>query len=175
MYTELVKIIEAGMLNDNKKVFLYSRHIAEKLRKDGNERLATRILNVLKGKSGNMVYKDELFSSPVDGDSRMNIADILMPDQINFNGKVSESKTKMIHDFKCLVENRDKLEDLGVDINTSLLLYGPPGCGKTTFAKLIAKELDVPLIIARFDSLVSSLFTVIVAVLTPFWVGAKVI
>ncbi len=33
----------------------------------------------------------------------------------------------------------------------------PPGCGKTTLAKHIAKELDMPIIIARFDSLISSL------------------
>ena len=37
-----------------------------------------------------------------------------------------------------------------------MLLYGPPGCGKTKCAYLIAKQLNLPLVIARLDSLISS-------------------
>ncbi|MGC3971679.1 MAG: ATP-binding protein [Pirellulales bacterium] len=37
-----------------------------------------------------------------------------------------------------------------------MLLYGPPGCGKTQIARYIAAELELPLIVARMDSLISS-------------------
>lgn len=37
-----------------------------------------------------------------------------------------------------------------------MILYGPPGCGKTQCAYLIARELNLPLLIARLDSLISS-------------------
>jgi SpoVK/Ycf46/Vps4 family AAA+-type ATPase len=38
-----------------------------------------------------------------------------------------------------------------------LLLYGPPGCGKTSLAKYISYKTQLPLVTARFDSLLSSL------------------
>src|ERR1019366_8069185 len=44
----------------------------------------------------------------------------------------------------------------GVGISPSMLVYGPPGCGKTQLARFIAGELELPLITARMDSLISS-------------------
>lgn len=41
--------------------------------------------------------------------------------------------------------------------NMSLLLYGHPGCGKTSAAKYIASQLGLPLVVARLDTLISSL------------------
>ena len=39
-----------------------------------------------------------------------------------------------------------------------ILLYGPPGCGKTLSAERIAWNLGLPLLKVRFDSLLSSYF-----------------
>jgi len=40
---------------------------------------------------------------------------------------------------------------------SKLLFCGPPGCGKTLTAEVIAGELDLPLLYTRFDSIISSL------------------
>ena len=37
-----------------------------------------------------------------------------------------------------------------------MLMYGPPGVGKTELAKYIASELELPLLTARMDALISS-------------------
>jgi len=39
---------------------------------------------------------------------------------------------------------------------TKLLFCGPPGCGKTLCAEIIASELGLPLLYTRFDAIVSS-------------------
>ncbi|APE06885.1 AAA family ATPase [Alteromonas sp. MB-3u-76] len=50
----------------------------------------------------------------------------------------------------------DILRSYGMIPAEKLLMYGPPGCGKTLAAETIAYELNRPLAIVRLDSLVSS-------------------
>src|SRR5690606_5258195 len=48
------------------------------------------------------------------------------------------------------------LQEVGVSPTRSLLIYGPPGAGKTITAHYIAARLGLPLIVARIDGLISS-------------------
>jgi hypothetical protein len=52
--------------------------------------------------------------------------------------------------------NSEALRSVGVEPTRSLLIYGPPGSGKTVTAHYISQRLDLPLIIARIDGLISS-------------------
>lgn len=45
---------------------------------------------------------------------------------------------------------------MGVSPTRSLLIYGPPGSGKTITAHYIAARLGLPLVVARIDGLISS-------------------
>ncbi len=157
MYTELIKIIEGGLNNDPKKVMSYSKHLAKKLKEDGEDKLADKILMTINRSSSMPVYKDQLFEAPVDSETRLNIADIIFPKNINLDVSLTNNVKDAVHNFISLVNSKNEIKSKGLDINLSLLLYGPPGCGKTTIAKYISKELDIPIIIARFDSLISSL------------------
>lgn len=51
--------------------------------------------------------------------------------------------------------HRADLEGWGVSASRKLLLCGPPGCGKTMTAGVIAGELGLPLMTVRFDGLFS--------------------
>lgn len=53
---------------------------------------------------------------------------------------------------------RDRLAKHGLVPRRRILLYGPPGCGKTLGAHRLAWTTALPLMQVRFDSLVSSLF-----------------
>lgn len=53
---------------------------------------------------------------------------------------------------------RERLAVHGLQASRTLLLYGPPGCGKSLGAKRLAWNLGLPLIKVRFDALLSSFF-----------------
>jgi SpoVK/Ycf46/Vps4 family AAA+-type ATPase len=96
------------------------------------------------------------FTIPVDSESRTNLADIIYPDNNNIEVILSKRNTDDLKSFVLNYKNADKLNAIGIGVSNALLLYGPPGCGKTKCAYLIAKELNLPLIVARLDSLISS-------------------
>src|SRR5690606_36242909 len=50
----------------------------------------------------------------------------------------------------------DILRSYGMKPSGKVIFDGPPGCGKTLAAEVIAFELDLPLAIVRLDALVSS-------------------
>lgn len=50
----------------------------------------------------------------------------------------------------------DVLHAHGLQPARKLLFFGPPGCGKTLAAEVIAGELSLPLVLVRLDSLISS-------------------
>ena len=53
---------------------------------------------------------------------------------------------------------RERLKRYNLFPKRKILLYGPPGCGKTLSAERIAWNLGLPLLKVRFDSLLSSYF-----------------
>lgn len=53
---------------------------------------------------------------------------------------------------------RERLANHNLFPKRKILIYGPPGCGKTLSAERIAWNLGLPLLKVRFDSLISSYF-----------------
>lgn len=158
MYTEISKIIEGGLSKDISKVESYASLLADKLEIGGDLKLAKKIRSILnKGYNGKSAIKEHFLNLPVDNETRLSIADIVEPETNTSELILASSVQSAINEFIEIIEHKDKLEAVGLDINTSLLLYGPPGCGKTSLAKYIAKMLDLPIIVARLDSMISSL------------------
>ena len=155
-YSEISKIIEAGLDRDKDKVKGYSTLLAKKLAQDGDIKASQRIENVLNRKNVGPAMTDALVAPPVDQESRLEIVNIdyhpVAPDIV-----LSESTEERLNDFENSIAIKDRLDALGMPYNMSLLLYGPPGCGKTSIAYYLANKLELPLVTARLDSLISSL------------------
>lgn len=67
------------------------------------------------------------------------------------------SETQAAVDRILLEHNRaDVLRSYGLQPAQKLLFCGPPGCGKTVTAEVLANELSLPLVLIRLDSVISS-------------------
>lgn len=157
MYTEILKIIEGGLAKDPKKVYNYSKLLADKLEKDGDNKMSKMIFKVMENGPATTVTMDELLTTPVDHESRLSIVDISLPSKDNTPIVLNNLIENKIKDFINVVQHQNQLIKNGIDTSNTLLLYGKPGCGKTTVAKYIAEQTGLPLVIARFDAIVSSL------------------
>lgn len=157
---EIGKIIEGSLKHDQTKVINYTNQLISKLETDGETRAVAKFKKLLSAQTemslSAMGNNTKSLSIPVDTESRTTLADIIYPDENNIEVILSKRNADKLDSFILSYKNADKLNDLGIGVSNTLLLYGPPGCGKTKCAYLIAKQLNLPLVIARLDSLISS-------------------
>ena len=156
---EIGKIIEGALKHDQAKVINYTKQLVSKLEKDNDSRSAAKFQRILSAQAESALTPMNSSNSitiPVDTESRMDLADIIYPYQNDIEVILSKRNEEKLDSFILSYQNADKLNSLGINGSNSLLLYGPPGCGKTKCAYLIAKKLNLPLVVARLDSLISS-------------------
>ena len=157
MQTEIIKIIEGGINGDKEKVYNYAKLLANNIQKEGNEKFSKRIIDLLNNKKGKLTSMDSLMAKPVDTESRAEMVEVSNP-QLSAKNIILDKYIEVeIDNFIKYYQNRDKIILSGLDLNNSLLLYGPPGCGKTTIAQYVSNITGLPLVTARLDALVSSL------------------
>lgn len=157
MYTEIIKIIEGGLANDKEKVINYASVLANNLEKQGESSLAKKIKSTLSQKKGTLTSLDSFAAKPVDTESRMDIVEVTYPQIEASQIVLSKYIQEAIYSFIESYNRRDILLKSGFSASNSLLLYGPPGCGKTTVAQFVSSITELPLVTARLDGLVSSL------------------
>jgi len=155
---EIAKIAEWGLKGNGTRVSAYVQQLAEKLKADGDQQAASYLKELL-DKSVSVAEISAVQTQsrlPVDTESRLALADeeTVKVDQVPI--VLNTSTSKLVEEFIRFVQNADKLEAHGVGIAPSLITYGPPGSGKTHLARYIAGRLDLPLITARADTLISS-------------------
>ena len=69
---------------------------------------------------------------------------------------LSKDLDAILHNIVEEFRKREIFKSYGMNPKRKILFFGPPGCGKTITARVLAGVLDVPLLYVRFDSVVSS-------------------
>ncbi|KKR03549.1 MAG: AAA ATPase central domain protein [Candidatus Uhrbacteria bacterium GW2011_GWF2_39_13] len=155
---EISRIIEGALSGDKKRVLAYLEQLSKKLKQAGDESTANMLLRHLKNTTNDIASASNLLTTrlPVDSESRLSLAD----ESFLHKGEVAivmpHGMQEKVKEFLSYVRNSAKLMTSGVGISPSMLIYGPPGVGKTELARYIASELELPLLTARTDSLISS-------------------
>lgn len=160
MKQNIVKKLINSHFNDNDDDFIkYILQLAASEDKSGHNKIASdikaavsEILELRKNSSINTPQTVNIFQPKDDLDGLLHVEfcnerlkDIILHENLEFEIN------------KVLKENQFKSEfqKWGVSPSRKLLFYGPPGCGKTMTARVIAGELGLPLLTVKFNALIS--------------------
>ena len=155
----LKQLFRAYRDSDRESFMDVARLIADEERKKHHPALANDLLRILN--NGVVAASPSLRGTfqppPRDHEKKASLLEIKHPDRY-FEELLLHAGTKdLIHKVMREFREWDVLEVNGLRPSHKLLFCGPPGCGKTATAEVIAAELGLPLVYVRFDSVVSSL------------------
>lgn len=157
---DLIKKLFSGYCNDDRELFIKTaKEIIDDERKKNHSILADDLEMILSKNinSHNRISKSSMKTVTFQTTEKdIQLVELIYPDKYMEDIVLSDDKRlqldKIIKEFL----NWDVLVCNGVSPTSRLLFYGPPGCGKTLCAHVIAAEIGIPLMYVRFDALVSS-------------------
>ena len=162
MLKRLVRAIAKGSQDDLDRL---ADLIVESERKSGHTRLAGELESILDDKS----KKKRLSRAGIDSDRtirelpisrrhREMLVSFIPHDTLEHHIVLRPDIDERFGRIEKEYAARERLSAYGLNPRKKVLLYGPPGCGKTLGAKRIAWNTGLPLMKVRFDALVSSYF-----------------
>lgn len=95
-------------------------------------------------------------SLPRDPDRDAALVDVRRPERSREEIVLTEELQRKLDRIEAEYQQKPALARLGLAAKTRLLFVGPPGCGKTICAEILANDLGLTLLYARFDGIVSS-------------------
>lgn len=156
---ELFRIVSGALRLDLDKVRNYTVFLADKLEKAGDESSAARLRKLLE-ETDHALRPTAVSTAralPVDSESRFPLIERVNTRLTSEPPVVlSASQWDLVNEFLSVAKSHSQLEAEGMSNSLSLLLYGPPGCGKSRLVRHIARELGLDLYVARLDGLISS-------------------
>ncbi|MCC6653489.1 MAG: AAA family ATPase [Candidatus Eisenbacteria bacterium] len=155
---EVFRIITGALRLDTEKVRNYSAFLAKKLEDAGEKGSADRLRKLLEETDHELRPAGVAVARaiPVDSESRFSLLERVNLKIDEPPVVLSEPQRATMNEFLSVAKSHAQLEAEGVTTSLSLILYGPPGCGKSRLARHIARELELDLYVARLDGIISS-------------------
>lgn len=166
-------LCRSAMANPTSALIHQVERLKGALEKDGNKKEASVLEGLLSatGRASEMapsrlVRSRVMFqgedltpktSLPVDKESATPLVEVIFPDSLPTAAPVFEIGVKsaidsILNEWK----HFEALQDIHVSPSRSCLIYGDPGTGKTRLAFWVAKQIGLPLVLAKLDGLMSS-------------------
>lgn len=158
----VVRAIANGSLADLDRL---ADKMVETERKTGHGKLADQLEAILKqprkpvnGHSRKTDSDRSLTELPLSRRHGESLATLHSPQSLEHYMVLSAETEERFARIEAEYAARDRLGTFGLRPRKTILLYGPPGCGKSLGAKRIAWNTGLPLMKVRFDALISSYF-----------------
>lgn len=132
--------------------------IAEEQKKN-HTLLAEELQKILSNSGANITTIEphyDLSSLPKDRERQALLIEVRKGEQYLPDIVLSKENQKTVLEIMEEFRRGEILCSHGIKPRTKLLLCGPPGCGKTLLAEVLAAELGLPILYTRFDTIVSS-------------------
>jgi SpoVK/Ycf46/Vps4 family AAA+-type ATPase len=173
----VVRAIADGSQGDLDRL---ANKIVEAERRTGHTKLAGQLEAILKQPrpraNGNRPTANgdkSLKELPLSRRHGESLATIFAPESLEHHMILSAEAEERFARIECEFAARERLGAYGLRPRKTILLYGPPGCGKSLGAKRLAWKTGLPLMKIRFDALISSYFGESAANLRSIFIAAK--
>jgi len=166
MKAEMLKrLVRAIAIESQDDLARLADKIVETEKMSGHARLASELESILdekpKGKNRKRTGIDSdrsIRELPISRRHRETLVNFIPHDALEHHIVLRQDVEQRFEKIEKEYAARERLSAYGLNPRKKVLLYGPPGCGKTLGAKRIAWNAGLSLMKVRFDALVSSYF-----------------
>lgn len=164
----LSRLIESIAMEDNESLIQIAQTIIDEEKKNGHLRLAKQLEDIIKSKqekqplsSPNIlepIINEGLTQLPVSRRYNQTLATMIPRERLKHHMVLAPNLEKRFDQIEKEYAAKERLKKYNLRPRTKILLYGPPGCGKTLGAERLAWNLGLPLLKVKFDAIISSYF-----------------
>lgn len=176
-FKRIIRAIADGSQDDLDRL---ARKVVESERQTGHTKLAEELETILRQrrqkKRGTHSTTDSdrgLKELPISRRHGELLATIVQRDALEHHMVLPPSVESRFARVEKEYAARERLGAYGLLPRKTILLYGPPGCGKSLGAKRLAWNTGLPLLKVRFDALISSYFGESATNLRSVFIAAK--
>lgn len=154
----LRQLIKSGVEGNTEAFRAAAEEVIREERAKQHHLLANDLERILYGwpRQASSSSGPRLVPPPVDRERNLALIDVREPVRRLDDVVLSDDTRSAVEEVLQEHHHQERLASYGLRAADRLLFYGPPGCGKTLTAEVIASELGLPLAVVRVDAVVSS-------------------